>query len=176
MRIRFSEIAPLGSRYEFEEINGLEDSPDFAVQGPVEGRCTLKRKGDDQVALQGWLKVTVTLACDRCLARYVLNLESDMQLLLSTDDNSWRVRDVEQQGDPLDIVILEEPVVDLDELFRQQVYLMLPVKRLCSEACLGVCPGCGVALNQQRCQCTPDDGANPFAVLKQLKQFTTIKK
>ena len=177
MRIRFNEISPTGNQYELQAIEGLDEQQDFVVQGPMEVRCSLKRKGDDKVELQGWLKATVALACDRCLEQYNLVLESEMQLLLETiSEDSWHLREIEHVGDDLDTMILDESVVDLDDVLRQQLYLMLPVKSLCSETCRGVCPQCGANLNKEECSCATGDRTNPFAVLQQLKQFTTTKK
>ena len=177
MRIRFNEISPAGNQYEIQAIEGLDEQQDFVVRGPVEVRCNLKRKGDDKVELRGWVRATVGVVCDRCLEQYELAMESEMQLLLETvSEESWHLREIEHVVDDLDTVILDEPVVDLDDVLRQQLYLMLPVKSLCSESCLGVCRQCGVNLNKGGCSCATVCQENPFAVLQQLKQFTTTKK
>ena len=66
-------------------------------------------------------------------------------------------------------ILLDEPVVDLDDLLRQQLYLSLPVKNLCAEECRGLCPGCGANLNQADCTCGAGEDRSPFAVLRQLQ-------
>lgn len=171
MRIRFSEISPAGNRYELQAIEGLDEQRDFSVKEPVVVHCSLRRKGDDKVEFQGRLQVTLTLSCDRCLEPYDLSLESEMQLLLATaSDDSWRLRALEHGGGEFDTLILDEPVVDLDDILRQQIFLLLPVKSLCAESCRGICHRCGANLNNEACACAGGNGDNPFAVLNQLKR------
>lgn len=43
--------------------------------------------------------------------------------------------------------------VDLGEEVRQDAIVDLPTKALCSENCLGICPGCGANLNKEGCCC-----------------------
>ena len=57
-------------------------------------------------------------------------------------------------------------VIDLDDVIREQVYLSLPIKRLCRETCSGLCPSCGLNLNKEQCQCgkRPGHHAEPANV------------
>lgn len=43
--------------------------------------------------------------------------------------------------------------VELDEDIRQEVLLNLPPRVLCKEDCQGICPGCGMDLNNETCKC-----------------------
>ncbi|MFP7755452.1 YceD family protein [Thermodesulfobacteriota bacterium B35] len=74
-----------------------------------------------------------------------------------------------QPGD-LDTIALREPVIHLDDIFRQQLYLALPVKRLCTVDCRGICPCCGVDLNIATCRCSRVPVSSPFAALAALKK------
>ena len=170
MRVHFSEISPHGSRFELRRIAGLEEQRDFRLNGPVAAVCTLKRKDEDKVELRGSLRASLVLVCDRCLGEYNLAVETTMQVLLENrPDESLRLQELECGSGDLDSILLDEPVVDLDDLLRQQLYLSLPVKNLCTEQCRGLCPGCGADLNQTACSCGADDNRSPFAVLKQLQ-------
>lgn len=170
MQVRFSEISPHGSRYELREIAGLEDQQDFRLNGPASAVCTLRRKDEGKVELQGSLRANLALVCDRCLGEYDFSAATDVQLLLEAlPDESWRLKELECGSGDLDIIQLEEPVADLDDLFRQQLYLTLPVKKLCTKQCKGLCPECGVDLNQLACACGTKEDRSPFAVLKQLQ-------
>ena len=57
--------------------------------------------------------------------------------------------------------------IDLGEMIREQLFLGLPMKRLCSEGCQGLCPSCGVDRNASSCQCVPEDEhvSSPFSKL-----------
>jgi len=43
--------------------------------------------------------------------------------------------------------------IDLGEEIRQEMILANPSKILCKKDCLGICPGCGVNLNLEKCKC-----------------------
>ena len=43
--------------------------------------------------------------------------------------------------------------VDLGEEIRQEMILSNPAKVLCSKNCKGICPGCGMNLNKEKCKC-----------------------
>ena len=170
MRVRFNEISPHGSRYELREIEGLEDQQDFRLNGPASAVCTLTRKDGDKVALRGSLRARLVLTCDRCLGEYDFAVETEMQVLLETlSGEPWHLKELECGSGDLDTILLDEPVVDLDDLLRQQLYLSLPVKNLCTEECRGLCPECGANLNQADCTCGAGENRSPFAVLRQLQ-------
>lgn len=171
MLIRFNEISPLGSHYEIRKIDGLDEPQDVVVSGPVDARCTLIRKGDNKVELQGRVKATLILICDRCLASYTRVVDTELQMLFEVEsDDSWQVKDLEYKIPDLDTVLVDEPVIDLDDVIRQQIYLALPMKSLCSERCKGICSRCGANLNHSACGCADEGKESPFAVLAQLKK------
>ncbi len=59
-------------------------------------------------------------------------------------------------------------MLDLNELLREQFYLALPMKPLCREGCLGLCPQCGADRNTTSCDCRTDWQDPRFAALKTL--------
>ena len=58
--------------------------------------------------------------------------------------------------------------IDLNELLREQFYLALPMKPLCSEGCKGICPQCGTNRNAANCDCSPQWEDPRMAGLKTL--------
>ena len=58
--------------------------------------------------------------------------------------------------------------LDLGEMVREQFFLTVPLKRLCRDACRGLCPTCGANRNQVRCECPPEAAASPFGSLRSL--------
>ena len=171
MLIRFNEISPHGSRFIIHEVAGLADQGDLLVQGEVRAECTLERKGDEKVALRGRIEVPVHLPCDRCLSWYPFQVESEFQLIFALeDDEAWQVKALESVPSDLETEVLSEPVIDLDDVLRQQVYLALPVKSLCTPSCGGLCVHCGANLNETTCECSKTAKDSPFAALAQLKK------
>lgn len=171
MEIPFAEISSTGNRYKLDTLSIADDEERFELSGPVSFRCTLKRKSDARVFLSGIIIGKLQLRCDRCLTRYPYLVQSEFQLILQVPTSEcWRVKEVEKPVSDLDCVELLKPIVDLDEVARQQLYVELPEKMICSESCKGLCPGCGNNLNQQDCACIADEDANPFAILAGLKK------
>jgi uncharacterized protein len=177
IQVRFSEILPFGNCYEVQELEGLVSQQDFLLKGNLTAHCTLKRKGDAEVEMQGQLKARLSLNCDRCLAPYDFDVDAQLQVLFKTDSFEFKhLKELECNVEDLDTVILDEPVVDLDDVLRQQLYLALPLKSLCSEQCRGICSRCGENLNVAECRCNYERQDLPFAVLAQLKNKNIIKK
>lgn len=176
MLVRFDQVSPYGNHYEVRGIEGLAAQQDFIVKGPLAAQCTLKRKGNDKVEMQGHLKACLSLTCDRCLASYDIDVDTELRVLFETvSSDSRQLPEVECTISDLDSIVLDEPVVDLDDVLRQQLYLALPMKSLCSEQCKGICSGCGVNLNLAECGCENKSGNSPFAVLARLKKKSTEK-
>ena len=46
-------------------------------------------------------------------------------------------------------------VLELEEILQEQILLTLPMQRVCSETCKGICPGCGKNRNESACDCKP---------------------
>lgn len=58
--------------------------------------------------------------------------------------------------------------VDLTELVRDAVLLELPLAPLCRADCAGLCPTCGVDLNESGCECVVEDKDPRWAALEQI--------
>lgn len=60
----------------------------------------------------------------------------------------------EPQGEDDDAYIrLDTTRLNLDELVLEDIWLSIPSKFLCREACRGLCPTCGIDLNEGTCAC-----------------------
>ena len=61
------------------------------------------------------------------------------------------------------------PRIRLEDFFGEVIALAVPIQPLCSEACPGICPHCGVDRAQTQCSCVDEKIESPFAVLAKLK-------
>jgi uncharacterized metal-binding protein YceD (DUF177 family) len=70
--------------------------------------------------------------------------------------------------------------VDRTDEIREELLLSVPMRFLCSEECQGICPGCHVNLNAEKCKCTKskkkqkeelavEEEESPWSVLDQLE-------
>jgi uncharacterized protein len=74
------------------------------------------------------------------------------------DDPEEDDTEIELAEKDLEVDFIRGEEIDLDEIIREQIYLSLPMKSLCSEDCLGLCPTCGSDLNAGSCQCHREQG------------------
>lgn len=170
MRIRFDDIPPEGLDCEIKEHSWFPEG-ELERSGPLAAAVRLSRDGE-RVLLEGSLEVALDLVCDRCLAPWRLPVKADFRLVLElvAAETADQADEHICRSDEMDTVALSEPLVDLDDLLRQQLYLSLPAKSLCREECRGLCPVCGADLNQGACNCRTGGGDSPFAVLGRLKK------
>ncbi len=108
------------------------------VEGQVRNRA-------GALELQAQLDTVLSLTCDRCAKPFEREKTVEYETLLAFELAN------EESGD---IVLLNEGgELELDELMREVFLLEMDTKNLCSEDCKGLCPGCGVDLNVEKCRC-----------------------
>lgn len=124
-----------------------------AVRGEVRNRAGL-------VTIQAEASFRYHTLCDRCLKEISEPMTAAIENTLAR----------EVAGDEPDehIIVCRDETLDMDELVRTNVTLSLPMKHLCSEDCLGLCPVCGKDLNEGSCGCKID---NVDPGLTKLKDF-----
>src|SRR5262249_6927774 len=83
--------------------------------------------------------------------------------------------DREIAEDDFSTAFYDDDTIDLGELIREQLYLSMPMKPLCSEECLGLCPQCRTNLNRASCDCARAWEDPRFAPLKALRQNSSDK-
>lgn len=69
----------------------------------------------------------------------------------------------------LDITYISEDFVDLAEVVKEQLQLLVPFQPLCTADCKGMCANCGTDLNVGRCACAKLVKNLAFASLQNLK-------
>ena len=143
-------------------------------EGSLIGRSELSlraTRADDKVELTGSVSALVGFECDRCLTPLSVPVEQSFDLLyvppLGTGDEH------ELGEKDLSIGFYQGGVIDVDDLVREQIELALPMARLCSEECRGLCPECGANLNDGKCACDVEQVEMRWAALKELKSKLT---
>jgi len=121
----------------------------------------------EQVQLVGSVNATVGFECDRCLTPLSTKIEQSFDLLYLPPLGAGEEHEL--HGDDLSIAFYQGQTIDVDDLVREQVELTLPMARLCSEACRGLCPQCGANLNQGECACALEQIDPRWAALKDFK-------
>jgi uncharacterized protein len=99
------------------------------------------------VLVTGSADIQVIAECSRCLDTFDWRQEIDLTELFRyppTDARGSIVEEEDESDDPLPE--LQDDLIDLEPTLRDAVVLDLPLAPLCREDCLGLCPACGVRL------------------------------
>ena len=99
------------------------------------------------VLVSGSADLLVGAECSRCLEPFDWFEEVDLTELFrypATDAHGAIVEEEDESEDPLPE--LRDDLIYLQPVLRDAVVLDLPLAPLCSEDCLGLCPECGVRL------------------------------
>jgi uncharacterized protein len=110
-----------------------------------------------KVLVEGRLEVRLRCGCDRCLAPFEIQTQTDdvCHLLELPDDG----------------------VLDLTEEVREDMLLVLPNRCLCRKDCLGLCPHCGADLNMGACSCAGERlGDDVWSALDQAQPAARARR
>ncbi len=146
------------------------DSMEYEING-VEFRDVMNLKIDiqkvrDEYYCHGYTSVPVEEECSRCLNPFEAELSGNFSFIIRTSEG----KSIKTGGDEEDILYVKsnEPVVELNRIIRETLMLSLPLKPLCAEDCKGLCPSCGVNLNEDTCECRNEESDERWEGLKDL--------
>ena len=170
MKIPFDAILESGLTLEIHDAEWFPEG-DWSQVGPVQAKVFLIRQ-NRRVFLDGHMNFTCRFSCDSCLELY-----NDVQDLffkiefeyLASNDPYWQSDEHQCPQVEIDVEVLAEPEIDIYAMLAQQVILSVPLKKLCSPSCHGLCSSCGMNLNKAKCLCHDRELNSPFQVLVQLK-------
>lgn len=142
--------------------------PILGLDGPLEVHLKIYRAGSKYV-LEGNLSGGLLIICDRCLESYHYELESEFRLFLALPAADVDQNEMELAEEDLSTDFITVDEIDPEDIIREQIFLSLPMKSLCSDDCAGLCPVCGADLNKTACACRRESGHPGFAKLKGFK-------
>ena len=117
------------------------------------------------ILVRGWIGFTVEVPCARCLEPQHVRRDVDVAELFVDPTR----RTAGEDDDPGYELIDDLTAIDLTTMVRDTLVVDLPVRFLCSEACLGLCPVCGTDRNRLDCGHRPGAAPDPrWAVLAEL--------
>lgn len=127
-------------------------------------------KDDDRFRLAGRLSTAIEVSCSRCAEPFTLPVEAALELRFLPQALAGNKQE-DPDDDPTTAFYAGDRL-DLGQVVREQCYLALPMKPLCTPDCQGLCPQCGINLNTERCDCAPTWQDPRLAVLQSLTSRT----
>jgi uncharacterized protein len=129
--------------------------PEYRVAAPVELSMDVEKASADTFRVTGTAKTSFELTCSRCLEPFEIPVNASFELRYVPQSENAGENEREIGEDDLTTAYYREALLDVVDLLREQFQLALPMKPLCSDACHGLCPQCGVNLNRSTCSCAP---------------------
>jgi uncharacterized protein len=157
--INFDEIDELGPQdYDatFTDITlGDVNRGEVAAMGAVHIDAHAERSMDAEYVVDGSVQFSADFHCSRCLEPYpIANTSSFHVRFRPRPAASVENEDIEIiEPEELDVEFYTERSIPLRDLALEQVQLSIPMKPLCDENCLGLCPQCGANRNREACRC-----------------------
>lgn len=170
MKIEFSGITLEPEEHKIDSSLWFP-SNEFKGVAPFESFINVSKSGDGSVVLEGEVRLFLNSPCDRCGKSCGKDVCSDFVYILKNEtDSSLTVQEMECIEEEINTLYLQEPVVDVCSILREQFYLNIPESWICDENCKGLCLVCGSVLTSEDCDCEPDFSGSPFAILGKLKK------
>ena len=166
--IRFDETFAPG------ELDFQDD--DIQQGGPlrVEGTAELLPNTEGQVRVRGRFEVRMETECDRCLGRAQFPLNSSFDLFYKPVSFIAREEEVGLDEGEVELGFYQGAGMELEDILREQILLLMPMQRVCSEACKGICPSCGKNRNETPCDCKDEHAGARWAALRDLRDLETL--
>ncbi len=162
MKIKFSNLSEGTHNFRFSE-----PVKSIGLESPFEGNVEVEvelNKTHNQLILDSTVFVDAFFECDCCMTAVKKQLRADFELVYLQG-----IEPVESESDNIVYISPEQDVIDISNDVRDFSILAVPMKKLCSEDCKGLCSKCGKNLNEGDCSCSKDDTDIRWLPLMELK-------
>ena len=141
-------------------VDDLKIADDIELTAPITGQLRLSRTGRS-ILVRADLKTAMAGTCGRCLTAVVTAVEVQLEeeALPSIDIDTGLPLDTSAEPDALRLTDHHE--LDLETPIREAISLAEPIAVLCRPDCRGLCPDCGVDLNDNPTHSHADDDVDP---------------
>jgi uncharacterized protein len=151
---------------------------EVAAVGPVRIDARAEKAADAEYVADGTVEFTADFTCSRCVEPYPFANTSSFHVRFrprpaaSGENGEVEITAAEE----LDVEFYTERSVPLRDLALEQVHLSIPMKPLCDEKCLGLCPGCGANRNRESCRCEKAVGDERWGALAGIRDELAKKR
>ena len=161
-KVRF-EVTLQAGRIDFAG-EGLEQVTPLRASGTAE----LVPHSEGEVRIRGHFSVEMAAECDRCLGGARFPIEADLDLYYRPMAEIAREEEVGIGEEESEMGFYEGDGLELEDVLREQVLLSLPMQRVCSDLCKGICPVCGKNRNEAECGCKAESVDDRWGALRDL--------
>ncbi len=121
------------------------------------------------VEVDGTLNAAVTLKCGRCLEVFERFLTESFTLTFVPQlESGETAEEVELEDADLNLIFYKDDILQLQKPLQEQLLMAVPISPVCRTSCPGLCPVCGINLNEEKCLCVKKPFNNKFGVLADI--------
>ncbi len=162
MKIKISNLSDGIHNFNFDE-----PAANLGLEEPFFGNINVDvelTKIHSQVVIKAKLSAQTEFECDRCTKDFKTTLTSSYKMvyMLGTEPEDTQAINLTYLPADADKIILDNDV-------RDYAMLAVPMKKLCTEDCKGLCVKCGKDLNEGDCGCKRDEIDDRWLPLMELK-------
>lgn len=145
--LRRLEEAPAQVRGEIASDDPLWEGVGVELATPLLVRASAEGSSARGVRVWGSYAASIRTHCRRCLATLELEVSESFDVFFDPKASPWE--------EDLALYRLDRGAEELHlgEPLRERFLLAVPAFPLCREDCRGLCPRCGVDLNEKECGC-----------------------
>jgi uncharacterized protein len=169
-QIRDLELRP--GRFDVQLAPGEMEflDPKLRQAGPLKaaGTVELVIGSLGEIRVKGHLSVSMEADCDRCLEPAPYPVDGDFELYYRPVAEGYG-EEVALDASEAEMGFYDGDGIELNDALREYILLALPMRRVCSDQCKGICPVCGQNRNQSECDCRTEAVDDRWAALKKLQ-------
>jgi uncharacterized protein len=169
MKLDLSELARTIGMHAVQEVDEQCRPVDvgFECVSPIQGELKFTNTGS-LLLITGEVHTDVRLECSRCVTDFIERVDASIEEEFSLDRVGDSIQALPLEDDEISLPIITNNQLDVTELVRQNILVVLPIQPLCMQDCKGLCPTCGENLNVRQCPCPPAESESPFQALAEL--------
>ena len=133
----------------------------------------------ERVQVSGAVQLQAELACSACLEPASVSLDVKLNVgAVPEDEEPPPLEGGELPAEAVELYTYANDTLNLTSLVHDEVVMELPQRVLCRADCQGLCPHCGVNLNdtEATCACSDQPLSGPFAALANFRPKTAKQK
>lgn len=168
MKLDLSEIINTPGMHTVQEVDEpCSEDLGLVCTSPVKGRIELTNTGN-LLLVKGKVNTEIKLECGRCLNNFTMPVEANVEEEFRIEKGGDAIQALSMDEEDTSANLIINNILDLQDVIRQNLLLVLPIQPLCKPDCKGLCPTCGKNLNVRKCTCPPAEPESPFHVLADL--------
>ncbi len=144
-------VKDYGGKLEISESFVMPDTHFLGEDFAFSEDCTITGailNNSKSLELEATVSGRATVHCARCGKAMSIDISFPVSEILVREDAAISEED--------EAVIYSGNEIELDEIITNSFLMNASGKHLCSEDCKGLCPHCGINLNEESCTCADD--------------------